>query len=365
MIASDHSPRGALPAQPYQEILFVPERDALREHVGGPMLSANDPMAPAIADVDRVESLPALGESLRLAATGSTGLYVIHSNDNSDLRSDPDSLALRHGLSFWRGRRIDVEPSLKSMRMVKDQQEMALIRKVIDASIAGHFAAMRAVRPGRHEYEIAAMMQYELQMRGCERLAYPAIVGSGMNSTYGHHFADSTQLKDGDLVVIDVGGECSMYAADITRTLPVNGRFGPRQRWLYEVVLGAQDAAVKAFRVGESTLWGANNSLHDVARAYVDSHGLDLKGQSLGRYSGQGKLGHHVGLDVHDLADYNIPLQRGNVFTLEPGVYLPEEKMGIRIEDMYWVDPGGKLVKLTGSLPSSPDKVERIMASTG
>jgi Xaa-Pro aminopeptidase len=117
--------------------------------------------------------------------------------------------------------------------------------------------------------------------------------------------------------------------------------------------------------VGESTLWGATNSLHDVARRYIDSHGSDLKGQSLGRYfqGGFGKLGHHVGLDVHDLADYTIPLQRGNVFTLEPGVYLPDERLGIRIEDMYWVNPAGKLVKLTSFLPSSADDVERMMAS--
>ena len=127
---------------------------------------------------------------------------------------------------------------------------------------------------------------------------------------------------------------------------------------------GRSRAAVKAFKVGESTLWGPTNSLHDVALAYIDSHGLDFKGQSLGKYFGFGKLGHHVGLDVHDLADYTIPLQRGNVFTLEPGVYLPEEKVGIRIEDMYWVDPIGKLVKLTSLLPSSPDELERIMASS-
>jgi hypothetical protein len=112
-----------------------------------------------------------------------TGLYVMHPNDGLDVvQSDPDSQAFRRGLSAWRGHRKDVEPALKSMRMVKDQQEMALIRKAVDASVAGHLAAMRAVRPGRHEYEIAALMQYELQMRGCERLPYPAIVASGNHS---------------------------------------------------------------------------------------------------------------------------------------------------------------------------------------
>jgi Xaa-Pro aminopeptidase len=366
LITPGYPARGTLAAQSYEEIVFLPEPTSWREHVTGPMLSARDPAAPTIANADRVKSLSALDEEIQRLPVGLTGLYVMHPNDSLNVvQSDPDSQAFRRGLSAWRGRQIDAEPALKSMRMVKGQQELALIRKAVDASVASHLAAMRAVRPGRHEYEIAALMQYELQMRGCERLAYPAIVASGIHSAYAHHDADSSQVGDGDLVLIDVGGEYSMYAADITRTLPANGRFTPRQRQYYEVVLGAQEFAEKAFRVGESTLWGATNSLHDVVRAYINSHGLDGKGRSLERYfqGGLGKLGHHVGLDVHDLADYNVPLREGNVFTLEPGVYLPEERLGIRIEDMYWIDPAGKLVKLTSSLPSSPDDVERIMRS--
>jgi Xaa-Pro aminopeptidase len=354
LIASGHPASGVLAARSYEEILFLPEPNPWGEHLTGPMLSARDPAAPAIADVDRVESLSALDEEVQRLTVGSNGLYVMHPSGGLDAVQ-----------SAWRGRRMDLEPALKSMRMVKDQQEMVLIRTAVDASVAGHLAAMKAVKPGRHEYEIAALMQYELQTRGCERLAYPAIVASGIHSAYAHHDADSTLVGDGDLILMDVGGECSMYAADITRTIPANGRFTPRQRQYYEVVLGAQAAAERAFRVGESTLWGTTNSLHDIARAYIDSHGSDVKGRSLGKYfqGGLGKLGHHVGLDVHDLADYNVPLREGNVFTLEPGVYLPEEKLGIRIEDMYWVDPAGKLVKLTSSLPSAPDDVERTMRS--
>ncbi|MEO6119555.1 MAG: M24 family metallopeptidase, partial [Terriglobales bacterium] len=167
-------------------------------------------------------------------------------------------------------------------------------------------------------------------------------------------------IADGDLVVMDVGSEYSMYATDITRTLPANGKFTARQREIYEIVLGAQKAAEDAFQSGVSILRGGPNALHDVAMKYINSHGKDLKGEPLGKYFIHG-LGHYVGLNVHDPGDGG-PLKPGAVFTLEPGIYIPEEKMGVRIEDMYWVDPNGKLVKLSANLPSTIEDIERVMA---
>ena len=251
---------------------------------------------------------------------------------------------------------------LASLRTYKDAGEIERIRHATDASIAAHLAAMHTVKPGITEREISALMQYEWGKRGCERPAYAPIVGSGFYSTVLHYSADSGTMQSGDLVVIDAAGEYSMYASDITRTLPVSGKFTARQREIYDIVLGAQQAAAAAFRSGKSRLRRDRpDSLHDVAYNYINTHGKDLHGEPLGKYFIHG-LGHYVGLNVHDPNDYDVPLGPGAVFTLEPGIYIPEEKLGVRIEDILYVDQDGKLINLTGNLPHTADEVEHAMA---
>jgi Xaa-Pro aminopeptidase len=256
----------------------------------------------------------------------------------------------------------DVKPMLTSLRTVKDAGEVALIRKAVDASAAAHLAAMKAVKPNVKEYEISALMQYEWVRRGCERPSYAPIVGSGHNSTVLHYSEDTNTMKAGDVVVIDAAAEYSMYAADITRTLPVNGYFTQRQKEIYEIVLGAQEAAIAAFQSGKSTLTGDSDaSLNKVARDYIKSHGKDLQGQPLDQYFIHG-LGHYIGLGVHDDGDYKVPLSPGMAFTIEPGIYISEENIGVRIEDDFLVDPDGKLIKLSAAVPSKVEEVEKAMA---
>jgi Xaa-Pro aminopeptidase len=169
-------------------------------------------------------------------------------------------------------------------------------------------------------------------------------------------------MKAGDVVVIDAAAEYSMYAADITRTLPIGGHFTARQKEIYEIVLGAQEAAMAAFQSGKSMLFGDTDaSLTKVAKDYINAHGKDLHGEPLGKYFIHG-VGHYLGLNVHDPGDYKIPLGPGMAFTIEPGIYIPEENIGVRIEDDYLVDHDGKLIKLSGALPSNVADVERAMA---
>jgi Xaa-Pro aminopeptidase len=152
---------------------------------------------------------------------------------------------------------------------------------------------------------------------------------------------DLNTMKTGDVVVIDAAGEYSMYASDITRTLPVNGHFTARQREIYDIVLGAQEAAMAAFQSGKSMLTGESDlSLYKVAKDYINSHGKDLHGEPLGKYFIHG-LGHYTGLNVHDAGDYKVPLGPGTAFNIEPGIYIPEENFGLRIEDDFYVDAGG------------------------
>jgi Xaa-Pro aminopeptidase len=167
-------------------------------------------------------------------------------------------------------------------------------------------------------------------------------------------------MKDGDVVVMDVAGSYGGYASDITRTLPVNGHFTPRQREIYEIVLGAQNAALAATRPGTYLGRRGSKGLHEIAYDYINSHGKDLRGKSLGPYFIHG-LSHSVGLNVHDPFENNQPLQPGMVVTLEPGVYIPEEKLGVRIEDDVLITADGAEV-LTRRLPRNVDEIERLMS---
>ena len=229
-------------------------------------------------------------------------------------------------------------------------------------SIAAQLAAIRAIKPGMSEREISALLQYEWGKRGCERPAYAPIVGSGLNSTVLHYSDDDGPIQNGDVVLMDAAGEYSMYASDITRTVPANGKFTARQREIYEIVLGAQKAAMAAFVSGKSHLQrNQADTIYQVAYDYINTHGKDLHGDPLGKYFIHG-LSHYVGLNVHDAGDYTAPLAPGMIFTIEPGIYIPEEKIGVRIEDMYYVDKDGKLIQLTAALPQTPDEIEKLMS---
>ena len=348
----------------YTEILFLPNHNPSQEKWTGPKLGADSPDAGKLTGFDHVEVLDNLrSELVRLLPAKKATVYtdVVADGEISNSAAPLDWLKRANsfpvGVSFQ-----DVRPMLASLRTYKDAGEIERIRHATDASIAAHFAAMRTVKPGVTEREISALMQYEWGKRGCERPAYAPIVGSGFNSTVLHYSDDSGTMQPGDVVVIDAAGEYSMYASDITRTLPVSGKFTARQREIYDIVLGAQQAAMAAFRSGKSSLRKDQpDSLYDVAYNYINSHGKDLHGEPLGKYFIHG-LSHYVGLNVHDAGDYNVPLGPGAVFTIEPGIYIPEEKLGVRIEDILYVDPGGKLINLTANLPHTADDVEHAMA---
>jgi Xaa-Pro aminopeptidase len=349
---------------PYTEILFLPNHNPSQEKWTGPKLGADSPDVSKTTGFDHVEVLDSLrSELVRLLPSKRATIFtdVVADGEISNSTAPLDWLkranAFPVGVSFQ-----DARPMLASLRTYKDPGEIERIRHATDASITAHLAAIHTVKPGVTEREVSALMQYEWGKRGCERPAYAPIVGSGFNSTVLHYSDDSGTMQSGDLVVIDAAGEYSLYASDITRTLPVSGKFTARQHEIYDIVLGAQQAAAAAFRSGKSRLRRDQpDSLHDVAYNYINTHGKDLHGEPLGKYFIHG-LGHYVGLNVHDAGDYDVPLGPGAVFTFEPGIYIPEEKLGVRIEDILYVDQDGKLINLTGNLPHTADDVERAMA---
>lgn len=361
LIAPAAEAQGDTPARAYTEILFLPPRNLRIEKYTGPQLGADDPQATKLTGFDRVEEMGKLPDEVaKLLANGRPVVYT-ELAANGETSPSSDALAfLKHSTAmvFFQ----DVKTLVTAQRTVKDAGEIALIRKAVDASVAAHLAAMKAVKPNVKEYEISALMQYEWDRRGCERPSYAPIVGSGHNSTVLHYSENTNTMNAADVVVIDAAAEYSMYAADITRTLPVNGHFTARQKEIYEIVLGAQEAAMAAFQSGKSMLVGdGENSLNKVARDYIKTHGKDLHGQPLDQYFIHG-LGHYIGLNVHDPGDYKVPLGPGMAFTIEPGIYIPEENIGVRIEDDFLVDADGKLIKLSAAVPSKPEDVEKTMA---
>lgn len=250
----------------------------------------------------------------------------------------------------------DVSPATARLRLVKSEPELALIRRAIEITSEAQADAARATRPGAFEYQTQAALEYAFTRNGAERPGFYSIVGSGPNSCIPHYSANRREMEAGDLVVVDIGAEYRYYTADLTRTFPVSGSFTPRQREVYQLVLDAQRAAEAAFVPGKSTI----NDLHGAAtRAMQQSPLRDAEGNALDRYFMHG-LGHWMGLEVHDVGDYSEPIPTGAVFTIEPGIYIPAEELGVRIEDDYLATPDG-LLKLSADLPSEPAAVEAMM----
>ncbi len=364
LIESD-APKAASP-RAYREILFLPARNLRMEKYTGIKMDSVTPGVEQSAGVDHVEAMAELPAELNQLVSADHSLFA-------NLFTQPDSDAAKALLSFA-GVALgtsavppahDVTSQVMPLRQIKDEGEIELIKKASGASVLAQRVMMQWwVKPGMTERAIAGAMTAVWMENGCERPSYSPIVGSGINSTVLHYSANDRTMQDGDILLVDAACEYSMYAADITRTVPVNGHFTARQREIYNIVLGAQQAAIDAFVAGKSTINDRDrqdpSSLDTVAYNYINTHGKDMHGQPLGEYWLHG-LGHMMGIDVHDPGNYPVVLKPGMVFTIEPGVYIPEEKLGIRIECDFLVGADGKLIDLDASLPHTADEIEAAM----
>jgi Xaa-Pro aminopeptidase len=354
---------GEQPAHGYIEVLFLPGRNVTQEKWTGPKLNPETPDARQQTGFDQIAPLDSIREVLVKTLPQPRAVVYTDTDVESASHGPIEWLHRANAFPNYIGFR-DVKDDLHKMRLVKEAGEIELVKKATDASVAAHMAALREMRPSKTEQQISAVMQYEFLNHGCERPAYAPIVGSGFNGTVLHYSKNSSTIKDGDLVVMDVAGEYSMYASDITRTLPANGKFTPRQREIYDIVYGAQQAAIQQFKLGMTRA-----DLKKIAMDYINSHGKDKHGQPLGQYFIHG-LSHNIGLNVHDPGP-DIPIVPGMIFSNEPGIYIPEESLGVRIEDVMLVSQDGKLVNLSAAAPSKADDIERMMsqrvgaASTG
>ena len=244
---------------------------------------------------------------------------------------------------------IDCSTVIPTLRSVKSSAEIQTIQEAVDITARGFSDVMKFVKAGVNEYQVQATLEYRYAMSGGRGSAFPPIVGGGINSTVLHYKENDQQLVDGDLVCIDSGAFHKGYGADISRTVPVSGKFSKRQREIYNIVLKAEEAAIKAVKPGVTL-----GEIDAIARAIIVKAGY-------GDYFIHG-IGHHLGLETHDMCGPIAPLKKGAVITIEPGIYLPDEALGVRIEDDIVVTAKGHK-NLSKAIPKTVVAIEEAMAS--
>ena len=351
----EHEPGAALLLDPdadqHAEVLFLPMLD-VEDHVwhgerSG--LGREIELSTGFARVRRIGSLPSAlanailtGESMKAVFLGPVVGYTSPVPKQFEVLRD--ATARIPGASVGLDREI-----LPAMRQAKGESEIELTRRAIASTEAGLRDAMAMIRPGMTEFELRTIIESAFRREGSRRLAFGSIVGSGPNSCVLHYRGehDHRVMQAGELVLCDVGAEVENYAADITRTFPVDGAFTPRQREVYKVVLRAADAAIEAVRPGITF-----RALTDIAREVIEQAGYtdDMKHG----------LGHFLGLSVHDAGNYHLPLTPGTIITIEPGIYLTGENIGIRIEDDVLITETGSEV-LSQGLPRTIEEIEEFM----
>ena len=261
-------------------------------------------------------------------------------------------------------------PIMEALRGVKESEEISLIKTACDITEKGFNRVLGFVKPGVMEYEIEAEYTHEFLRNRSKGFAYTPIIASGYNACVLHYIDNNQECKDGDLLLMDVAAEYANYSSDMTRTVPVNGRFTARQKAVYQAVLNVKNQATKLLVPG--TMWDAYHV--EVGKLMtsellglglidkVDVQNEDPKWPAYKKYFMHG-TSHHMGLDTHDFGALKSPMQANMVFTVEPGIYIPEENMGIRLEDDVVIQAKGSPVNLMQNIPIEIDEIENLMNS--
>ena len=259
-------------------------------------------------------------------------------------------------------------PIMEALRGVKESEEISLIKTACDITEKGFNRVLGFVKPGVMEYEIEAEYTHEFLRNRSKGFAYTPIIASGYNACVLHYIENNQECKDGDLLLMDVAAEYANYSSDMTRTIPVNGRFTARQKAVYQAVLNVKNQATKLLVPG--TMWDAYHV--EVGKLMtsellglglidkVDVQNEDPKWPAYKKYFMHG-TSHHMGLDTHDFGALKSPMQANMVFTVEPGIYIPEENMGIRLEDDVVIQAKGSPVNLMQNIPIEIDEIEALM----
>ena len=294
-----------------------------------------------------------LAEKLKEVIKLSGSIFVLNPSDqhrNIQQKIAFERLCAFAGVGADTGK--DISPIVAVMRRVKSKYEVEQMYKAIELTVIAHEGAACAMREGVAECAIQAGVEYVFRESGAGP-AFPSVIATGRNSTVLHHTPSMHAIKSGELVIVDIGAEVDHYCADLTRTYPASGHFTKRQREIYSIVLDVQRFIAEHAAPG---YWLNNKkypekSLHHLAIDFLAKRKYDS-------YFSHA-IGHFLGLDVHDVGDLNEPLREGDVITIEPGLYIPDEKIGVRIEDDYWIIKDG-LLCLSENLAKEPDLIEEM-----
>lgn len=371
--------------------VYLPHRDAPRDANEGKTLSAEDAdLVKSLTGVDAVKDIESFARDMKYLLVPSPAPTIVtpfspaeRGTDSRDeligyqagVSSDPwDGRPSREGhfISLLRSRFPqfeikDLSPVIDQMRSVKSEREIALIRRA--SQIAGHalMEAMRSTKPGATEYQLDAVARYVFQSNGARREGYNSITASGTNAFMGHYFRNLDTLRSGDMVLMDYAPEYRYYTSDITRMWPVNGKFTKSQRLLAEYILAYRDALLKRIKPGV-TPDSIQNGAAEEMKVWLSNVTFEKEIYKKGAEAGlkfRGHLSHPVGMAVHDVGPYRPgPLKRGHVFSVDPMIWIPEERLYIRMEDVVAVTETG-VELFTDFVPSTPDEIEKIMREEG
>ncbi|MBP3656967.1 MAG: aminopeptidase P family protein [Clostridia bacterium] len=343
-----------------KEILFIEEPVPSMERWTGKRLTCEE--ARAISGVQDVRYIDSIVSFIGRCAARET-LEAAWFDCYRDAMTDSDSFNMRKAKEFAAAYPTvalkNAHPMLAAMRMVKDEAEIETIRRAIDLTDKGLRRVLSVLAPGQMEYQAQAEFEYAIRMNGAEGTAFPTIAGSGINGCMLHYGTNHCVMEEGSLLLMDLGAKVDGYCADITRTYPVSGTYSPRQKEIYDIVLRANLAVVEAAKPGMTTA-----QLNDVCKQVL-AEGLMAIGKiqsedEIGKYYMHG-VAHHLGIDTHDAtAASRAPLEPGMIITDEPGLYIDEEQIGIRIEDDLLITEEGCVV-LSAAVPRTTEEIEALL----
>ena len=356
------------PDPKYREVLVMVRPQELKEIWDGKRLRANE--ATAISGMKTIVWLDTLDGLLQPWVHLADAIYLdSNENDrkNNLLRTNEyrfiDEMKSRYPLhTFLRAAKL-----MKELRAIKTKEEVVVIQKAIDITEVAFRRLLQFIKPGVHEYEIEAEIYHSFLSQRATGVAYHSIIASGDNARTLHYNSNNNICKDGELVLMDFGAEYGGYCADLTRTVPVNGKFTKRQKEVYNACLHLHDYAKSILKPGITISNYTDKVGAEASKQFLkigllnktDIKNEDAENRAYRKYLYHG-ISHHLGIDVHDLGTKTEPITAGMVFTIEPGIYIKEEKMGVRIENNIWITKAGNQ-DLMKTMPIKADDIELLM----
>ena len=355
----------------FKEIVFLTEPNDLLTHWEGARLDRKKTLS-----ISGIHNICWLNELDKIIGALMKEVQILYLNKNEHYRAKIETQTREERFNNWITKEYPSKETkgcniiLQRLRSIKDPIEIQLIQKACDITELGFRRILNFVKPGVWEYEIEAEFSHEFLRNKSKKFAYSPIIASGINSNILHYIKNNNQCREGDILLLDVGAEYANYSSDMTRTIPVSGRFTKRQKAIYNSVLLVKNEATKLLRPG--LLWKEHYAeVGKIMTSELLKLGLlsknDIQNQTkenpaFKKYFTHG-VSHHLGLDTHDYGDLSRPIEKNMVFTVEPGIYVQEENFGIRLEDDVVVQENADPINLMKNIPIEIEEIEDLMNS--